>query len=195
MEKDLMPIKLEWSLLEKDKLYDEKSLFWENNILSEIQDEDDTDKRTEGRLGEFKIQRIQTKMGIAFFFPIVKLNKSLLDVQNITDEADRYTMENDTRLLCLEKLDAAQAETVVGEYEASSGLRKYTEEVDETDYVVFEGVIPGTGGELFLGTRLLVSDKSDDLYVFTYAGKGNYTDIKMERNIIAKRLIRTIKRR
>ncbi len=194
MEQNFEPVNWKWSLLENDRLHDGKSLVWENNTLTEIKDEADTDNRTEGRMGEFRFERIKTHMGTDIFFPVVKLNQALLEEQNRTEGEHFFDMRNETRMLRLERFDAVAAERVQEGLGASCYLRKWFLEADGENYDAYEGLMEEAAGKLYLGTKVLIPIEEGSHYVFTYAGMGNYTDIKMERDVILKRLIRTIKR-
>ena len=194
MEQNFEPVNWKWSLLGNDRLHDGKSLVWENNTLAEIKDEADTDNRTEGRMGEFRFERIKTHMGTVIFFPVVKLNQALLEEQNRTEGESFFDMRNETRILRLERFNAVAADSVQADLDASCYLRKLFLEADSENCDVYEGLMEEADGKRYLGTKVLICGKEGEFYVFTYAGMGNYTDIKMERDVILKRLIRTIKR-
>ncbi|WP_455718971.1 hypothetical protein, partial [Anaerosporobacter sp.] len=60
---------------------------------------------------------------------------------------------------------------------------------DNGNYLLaYEGLIDTQKYGMMLGTIIFFKGKSSDIFEFTYAGIGNYTDIKMEKDIILKRI-------
>lgn len=187
-------IKFDKNLLLNDKLYDKTSLIWENNELYEIEDKWDVDNILEGRLGEFSNERIITKMGITFIFPIVKKNKELLKNNNIVDNVTVYKMLSENRYLKIERLENSEYENKISGINNIKFLYEVLLEESNNCLSVYEGLIETESYGLMLGTIVFLSGKDEKVYEFIYAGKGNYTDVKMEKNNILKNLMRSVRR-
>ena len=187
-------IKFDKNLLLNDKLYDKTSLIWENNELYEIEDKWDVDNILEGRLGEFSNERIITKMGITFIFPIVKKNKELLKNNNIVDNVTVYKMLSENRYLKIERLENSEYENKISGINNIKFLYEVLLEESNNCLSVYEGLIETESYGLMLGTIVFLSGKDEKVYEFIYAGKGNYNDVKMEKNNILKNLMRSVRR-
>lgn len=177
-----------FSLLKDDKLYDKKSLIWENGNIKEVADDMDSNNIQEGRLGEFPIKRIQTQIGVIIQLPLVKNNKTLDKTEDIISDINIYQLRSENRFLKLEKLFDREYQRRIQNYNESKDLYKITMDVNENYLFTYEGLIDTEKYGIMIGTTCLFKDKSNQIYEFTYAGIGNYTDIKMEKDFIIKRI-------
>lgn len=170
-------------LLKKDRLYDGKSLIWGNGMLRQISDSSDSSKLHEGRFGEFPYKIIKTNMGVCLQIPEVKSNLSLCRAAALINDENIYLAVTKERILRLER-------TVVHEAKAEDGNLRKTDDKEEE----YEGFIDSGDNGVMAGRIIFLDGKDHTMYKFIYAGTGNYTDIKMEYEIILKRLRRSVMR-
>ncbi len=187
-------IEIDWTLLKNDKLYDGKSLIWENNKLTEIKDNLDKNNIPEGRLGEFPINKINISMGLELFLPVVKKNKNLINTQDIIDTPKLYQILSENRILKIEQLGNSEYHKKILEYDNLKFMQNISITDNEKYLQIYEGVLNTEKYGAMLGIITFLSGTKDTTFSFTYAGTGNYTDIKMERDTILKKLIRSIKK-
>lgn len=181
-----------FSSLKKDKLYDKKSLIWENGEIREVADDMDSNTIQEGRLGEFPIKVIRTKMGVTISLPLVANNKTLDYAEDSIDDQNIYQLRSENRILKLEKLLNNEYQDRIQNNDKTKDLYKIPMEDKENYLFTYEGLIDSDKYGTMLGTIVFFKGKSGDIYEFTYAGIGNYTDIKMEKDIIVKRIYRRV---
>lgn len=179
-------------LLRDDKLYDKKSLIWENGEIREVADDMDSNTIQEGRLGEFPIKVIRTKMGVTILLPLVANNKTLDYAEDCIDNQNIYQLRSENRLLKLEKMLNHEYLDRIQNYDETKDLYKICMEDKENYLFTYEGFIDADKYGTMIGTINLFKGNSNEIYEFTYAGIGNYTDIKMEKDIILKRIFRRV---
>ena len=185
---------IDWTLLKNDKLYDGKSLIWEDNKLTEIKDNLDKNNIPEGRLGEFPIKKINISMGLDLFLPVVKKNKDLINTHDIIDTPKLYQMLSENRILKIERLENNEYHTKSLEYNNLESMQNISTTDNKETLQIYEGILNTEKYGAMVGIITFLPGTKDTASSFTYAGTGNYTDIKMEKDIILKRLIRSIKK-
>ncbi len=178
-------------MIKQDKLYDEKSFMWEDDTLVEMEDELDSNKITEGKLGEFMYERISANMGIKFLFPVVRKNKDLLESPLFTDDQRMYRRIIPNRLFEVKKMEECDFAAACELVEKNEDLYSVMSDKTEEHLGIYEGIIATEEFGNMLGSIAFIKG-SDYIYQLSYAGKGNYTDIKMEKNIILKRITRSV---
>lgn len=186
-------IKFNKKLIQSDKLSDKKSLVWEDNELYEIEDKRDNNF-LEGRFGEFPSERFSTKMGITFIFPIVKSNRKLFEDCNIVDDVSIFEMLSENRVLKIEKIENIEYKNRILNINAIEYLQEINPKERCNVLSIYEGLVETEKNGLMLGRIVFLNGKNGLIYEFTYAGKGNYTDIQMEQRNILKSLARSVKR-
>lgn len=173
-------------LLCDDVLYDRRSLVYENGTLQEIDDPLDTDQLQEGRMGEFFIKRMKIHMGLMLRLPITKASRALDGAQTLTDTDTAFVLAAENRYLSLEKGASAPVETQFG---------------TDPDLVPWDGSdapdgvtqwVGTVGSGTMLGIVSRFNGRDGAPYVFTYAGTGNFTDIRMEHGEILNAILRRV---
>ncbi|WP_455718537.1 hypothetical protein, partial [Anaerosporobacter sp.] len=128
------------SLLKNDKLYDKRSLIWENDDLLEIDDDMDSNVIQEGRLGEFPNKRIQTKMGIVILLPLVRDNKTLDEIEDKIDDYNIYQLRSENRFLKLVKLLDYEYQNRIQSYDETKDFYKIPIEDNGNYLLVYDGL-------------------------------------------------------
>ncbi len=190
-----LEIKAYLSQLEKDKLFDKKSFIWEKETLKEVNDPLDSNTILEGRLGEFPTKRIITKLGLNLIIPLTANSKTFEETKDLLDEENLFQIRISKRILKLEKRLFNEYENIIEKANKSSLLRN----IENTQNLLkqgilsqFEGFIDSDKYGVMLGNINILRGRDSQIFIFTYGGYGNYTDIKMEFNNIVKRIIRSI---
>lgn len=186
MDRNIIKILLE------DQLYDKKSLIFENGIIREIYDEYDSDKIIEGRLGEFEVKRIKGKMGVFISIPLTRTNKDIIETKDIVDEDNLFQLRTPTRFLSLKKMSYSESVTEIKNIMHNESLLEYPGDKNNEKLKEFVGFINSELYENMLGFECILLQNEGEGYVFKYAGKGNFTDIIMEKNNILKLLCRRL---
>lgn len=170
--------------IQEDRKNDEKSLIWDGNQATIIQDELDSENIMDGRSGEFRIYNLQTAAGITLPCFVSKNNSELGQYQDhllVNDECE-FKVETSNRYLSLIKLD-------INAYneKKNSSLNDplLIEPTDKRAFgleesTVLTGIINTESNKNMIGFRLYVKGSKDDAFCLTYAGFGNYSDIKVE---------------
>ncbi|MBE6985156.1 MAG: hypothetical protein E7434_06060 [Ruminococcaceae bacterium] len=172
------------ALLQEDKLYDKKSLIFENDVLSQVEDANDDDRLPEGRLGEFPLLRFHTQMKVPLIVPLTKNSRTLKEAEVAEDSDCRFLLHSDNRYLCLEKLGTESMQ-----WESLESNDEFIQKA-ENEWL---GILETPYGKM-LGTVNLLISADNTAVLLTYAGIGNYTDIQMEKNNIQAFVLRRINR-
>lgn len=179
------------SLFEEDKLFDKKSLVWDNGVLELVDDKYDQKGVPEGRMGEFKIERVLTESGVVLFFPIVKKTEGFFLSGSEVDSAKYYQVAFDQRFLKIEMMTKAEHCSMVEELKHSGMMVECFNDKNSDCITEFEGFYCTEDyGDMIGKVSSVLSEKEDMVYTLVYAGKGNYTDIKMEGAFILNRIIK-----
>lgn len=168
-------------LLCADTLKDRRSLLFENGLLRQIDDPMDADGLPEGRMGEFPRLRLQTALGVPLLLPITRASACLKDADVVCDTPTACTLRASSRFLSLEKRDAPEPDADLVSWPAGQG-----DERAEHWVGIFSGEMVG------IVSRFTGNDGSS--YVLTYAGTGNFTDIRMEHSEILGVILRRVLR-
>ncbi|MBE5961914.1 MAG: hypothetical protein E7256_11150 [Lachnospiraceae bacterium] len=200
MSEELEEIRKELrSLLDGDRLYDKKSLIWENGRINEVQDDRDLKDIPEGRFGEFKVERVNTEMGVKLLLPLTEENKKFKNPNETINTGSHFKIHTENRILELETLTESEYKMMVQACESSKFLYKSSNE-ENNGLQKYEGMIgEETDGDThndkwMLGNVVFFEGQNNEIYAFTYAGIGNYTDIKMESSFILNKIIWRIRR-
>jgi len=178
-------------LLCEDTLYDQRSLVYENGVLQEVDDPRDTDKIQEGRMGEFFIKRMKLHMGLMLMLPITRASRPLDAAQVLADTDTLFALAAENRFLSVEKGERAQSEEKM---DGRSDLVRWSGGNAGDGVTQWVGTVDtGTFGTM-LGIVSRFSGADGSVYVLTYAGTGNYTDIRMEHREILKAFLRRVAR-
>ena len=173
-------------LLCDDVLYDRRSLVYENGTLQEIDDPLDTDQLQEGRMGEFFIKRMKIHMGLMLRLPITKASRALDGAQTLTDTNTAFVLGAGNRFLSLEKEGSAPDEE---QLDKDPQLVRWDGSDAPDGVTQWVGTV-GSGTMLGIVSRFNGRDGAP--YVFTYAGTGNFTDIRMEHSEILNAILRRV---
>lgn len=177
-------------LLQNDVLYDGRSIIFYKGSITEIIDENDGIQLLEGRLGEFPIERIETKMGILLYIPLTKTSHVLFETEDITDEEDKYQIVTKTRFLCVKKIAFKKSNAQMEFYKEN---KDFVCNVKNKDVLEYMGLLKtGQYGKM-LGFVSFIEGK-DEVYILKYAGEGNFTDVRIEQEIILKFMRKRVER-
>ena len=175
-------------MLAEDKLYDGKSLLFENGELLEVDDPRDKKNIPEGRLGEFAIEWIRTAMGVVLKVPVTKMTASMVNEAARVDAESIFYAEAENRWMALEKLDPESLEDRARYLAENADLASVSCEACRK----WVGILTSPENRKMAGMIALVGGTGEDGYVLTYAGTGNFTDIKMEQGLILRSLCRSV---
>ena len=170
-----------------DRLYDKKSLIYENGELTEIEDMLDDDRVHEGSLGHFANMRISTEMGIRFVLPLTRVSRSFEDPEYVVDIEEIYQIQSSNRFLSIEKMADVDRQALVERFDEEEELVALPEADDRNQWT---GLIECDSENMMLGFVEVFRDKSNVEYVLKYAGTGNYTEIRLEKNNIMRSIYR-----
>lgn len=180
-------------MFKADQLFDKKSLVWENNTLEIINDKYDAENVPEGRMGEFKIKRILTELGVVILFPVINETEEIFLSGSEEDNSDFYQLSFDKRFFKIEKMSKAEHGCMIKELENSGTMIKCINDKNPVCISEYEGFYYTENyGDMIGRVSSFVDKEEGVIYNFTYAGKGNYTDIKMEGSFILNRIIKQI---
>lgn len=168
-------------LLCGDRLKDRRSLVFENGLLRQIDDPMDANGLPEGRMGEFPRLRVRTALGVTLFLPITRASVCLEDADVMCDTPTAYTLRASVRFLSLEKRDAPEPDADLVPWPAGQG-----DERAEHWVGILSGEMVG------IVSRFTGNDGSS--YVLTYAGTGNFTDIRMEHSNVLHGILQRVLR-
>lgn len=177
-------------LLLNDKLFDRRSLVFDNGELTEIDDPFDASDLPEGRLGEFAVSRRSLALGLRLFIPLTKMGRTLEDSENITDADVLFQVSSGQRLLRVEKLSHADADEKLAGFGSCGDFAALR---DEDGTPMWFGCFDSPEGVPMLGVTRAAGVGEEFTYLLTYAGIGNFTDIRMEADNVYSRLRRGIK--
>lgn len=167
-------------MLLSDILYDKTSLVFENGILNKIADPMDSNDLPEGRSGEFPCKRIKINCGITLFVPLTRKSRSFKDAKPSTDTESSFCLLTDNRYLSVEKRTSADAHKLIDAYNSSkSFVQGSSNNPNTTEWL---GFLSGNDGKSMLGIVRLIAASDGRMFFVTYAGTGNFTDIRLEMN-------------
>lgn len=170
-------------MLLSDKLYDKTSLVFENGSLLRISDPKDSNDLPEGRLGEFPIDRFKTSFGLTFFVPLTRRSRTLKDAVPSVNNREAYRVSSENRYLSVEKRESADGPKAVDALNANGNLVKCA--VDLPNTLQWLGFVDTQKNGIMLGLVRSIKAADGSYYFVTYAGIGNFTDIRMEFNELA----------
>lgn len=180
--------------ISKDKLYDRKSVVWDGNGAQVVYDELDSRSVLDGRYGPFEAVRLETALGAALMGIKTNNNDGLFSADTIpeVDDSSEYRLEISNRYLSLKKSDGSGYTTQAEALSADTGLMELdgTAFKSETEYRLFTGIIGTESGSDMIGFRLLSKGSDGSIYCLTYAGLGNYSDIKTEADEVIRSLLK-----
>lgn len=180
------------AMILEDRLYDKKSLIWENGFLKEDTDEFDRKNIQEGRFGEFKIRRIKANIGFPVMIPVTKANTELANTDDMTDEEKILRMCTSTRFLELRKMNEEETVRIQSDLAKNSELFGWEKDWEISEIEEWIGLIDSGNYGNMLGTVSMVKGTDGYNYSLVYAGTGNFTDIRMEKNEILNFLYRRV---
>lgn len=176
--------------LSKDKEYDQESIFWDGKQAFIIKDLLDSKNIRDGRSGPFPSVRLKSNVVKTIFCVQTDLNKELLETNEslLEDSENLLILESYNRYLKLEKF-----KDITFEEEIKKIISKYIELKDivtnnSTYYKVFAGIFHTNNSMEMMGIKVIY-EHSNMLYSLSYAGIGNFSDIKVEAYMIAGKLL------
>ena len=181
-------------MLREEKFYDEKSIVFESGKLDEVKDAKDKSSLPEGRLGEIPIERIKTEIGVELFVPMSRFNKELAQAKAEMNTETCFRLETENRVLVLEKKTAEAFEMDAASYDQSENMLRWNQNLPGNDVTEWAGIVQTLHKGPMLGTVSGISKADGDVYVLTYAGIGNFTDIRMEKTGLLKLLYKKVTR-
>lgn len=181
-------------MLQKEKFFDKKSIVFESGNLTEVEDALDKSNLLEGRLGEIPIERIKTEVGVEVFIPVSRYNKELAKAKAETDTETCFRIETENRVLALDKktVDAFAGEAAC--YDQSENMVRWDRNLPGDGVTEWAGIVDSLHKGPMLGTISAINGLDGNVYVLTYAGIGNFTDIRMEKNSVLKFLYKKVAR-
>lgn len=179
-------------LLVSDTLYDEKSLVYQAGTLEQIEDLMDSSKIPEGRLGEFRLERIKTRMGVILQLPVTKAARELSQTVPAEDTEICYQRCCANRFFMLKKVDAALSAQITAGLNSDENLTPWETETPNEQMAQWIGLVDSGSAGPMLGIVRMIFGKDNFVYLLYYAGIGNFTDIRMEETEIMKALYRRI---
>ena len=179
-------------LLGSDTLYDEKSLVYQAGSLEQIEDPLDSSNIPEGRLGEFRLERIKTEMGVALQLPVTKTARELSQTTPAEDTQTCYQRSCANRFFMLKKVDSALSAQITADFNADKNLTAWEAETPDEQMAQWIGLMDTGSTGPMLGIVRMISGKDGFVYLLYYAGIGNFTDIRMEETEIMKALYRRV---
>ena len=180
-------------LICEDALYDQKSLIYQDGHLEEIDDPLDRIDVPEGRLGEFRVERVKTKMGVTLQIPVTAASRELADAAPAEDSDTCYRRFVANRFVALEKTDAIQSASIAADFHTDNKLAAWKTPEAGEQTAQWAGLLDTEAGSM-LGIIRMISGKDGSVYILRYAGTGNFTDLQMEEAEIMMALRRRVTR-
>ena len=176
-------------MLREDKLYDKKSIIFYENKMEEVVDERDRSNIPEGRLGEFPMERIETAMGLTVILPMTKESCVLGKAKERIDLENQFLIVAETRMFSVQKIPFSEFEMHLENYQKHEDFILSRAEVRLQE---FKGVFDCKEFGKMLGLISFISGR-EYVYLVKYAGKGNFTDIRMEQENIINYIYKRVK--
>lgn len=136
------------------------------------------------QISDRQSRREETSLGLTLICPDTGKNSKLFETDKYppADGPDVYRIETPDRFMMLEKRNsndyAAQVEMLSADLRLIRLDKKITN--NETEHEIFTGLINTVSNADMIGFVLLAPDGNDAMYTLTYAGIGNYSDIRIE---------------
>lgn len=170
-------------VIAEDKEFDGKSVIWDGEKVQVVDDELDNRNVMDGRYGEFEFVTLKTKLGFDLVLPNTGHNSDLFlaDKYPVIDTDDEYNIETPGRFLSIKRESIDSFNQKEAELLSDQELIESSNEAinSEMEHKLFTGIINTTSGEDMIGFLLLIPGE-DSVYLFRYAGIGNYSDIRVE---------------
>ena len=172
-------------MMEADVPNDRKSLYWDGENLTVIDDALDDDTLMDGRGGEYSISRVKAALGRVYSID----REDLLGKDHVLqDDGSCFAAESANRFLQISRQNYAEAKA---QYEADLAEKTITawSATAQIDGLCAKGLLTSPNGHTMAGIRVIVAGDDGSALVYSYGGIGNFSDILVEGNMFAQKTI------
>ena len=175
-------------MMEQDTPNDRKSLYWDGEAMTVIDDELDDNTLLDGRGGEYMVSRIVTPFGRIYSIDSENLLSEEVILQN---DEDGFLSETEHRYVFVCRLPQAFAD-LKAQFESDAAEKKILPITLslKKEGLCAKSMVTTPGGRTMAGLIVITENEDGTATVYQYAGLGNFSDIEVEAKEFARKSVR-----